>query len=134
MLENLGNVACVCFTTFWKNLLGLLLFDQFITRLTEKITIKIKTIFNYNLIYLKAKQQAPVNKREHGHSHHNVGKDDLSLVSPIAWMVLFSEGLHNFIDGLAIGVGFTESRYKGISISIAVICEEFPHKLGDHYF
>jgi zinc transporter ZupT len=48
-------------------------------------------------------------------------------------MVLFSEGLHNFIDGLAIGVGFTESRYKGISISIAVICEEFPHKLGKNY-
>jgi zinc transporter ZupT len=49
-------------------------------------------------------------------------------------MVLFSEGLHNFIDGLAIGVGFTESRYKGISISIAVICEEFPHKLGKNFF
>jgi zinc transporter ZupT len=67
-------------------------------------------------------------------------------------MIIFGDGLHNFIgkfnlfiflvfsirkslfyslDGLSIGAAFTESILKGISISIAVICEEFPHELGD---
>ena len=69
------------------------------------------------------------NGRAHGHSH-DVSKNDLTLVSPVAWMIIFGDGLHNFIDGLAIGVGFTESIYKGISICVAVICEEFPHELG----
>ncbi len=32
---------------------------------------------------------------------------------------------------MSIGAAFTESVLKGISISLAVICEEFPHELGD---
>lgn len=46
-------------------------------------------------------------------------------------MIIFGDGLHNFIDGLSIGAAFTESVFKGISICLAVICEEFPHELGD---
>ncbi len=46
-------------------------------------------------------------------------------------MIIFGDGLHNFIDGLSIGAAFTESKMKGISICLAVICEEFPHELGD---
>ena len=83
-------------------------------------------------------EEIPLNNLEsnhdrHGHSH-DVNKTDLTLVSPVAWMIIFGDGLHNFIDGLAIGVGFTESIYKGISICIAVICEEFPHELGSFPF
>jgi len=46
-------------------------------------------------------------------------------------MIIFGDGLHNFIDGLSIGAAFTESVLKGISICLAVICEEFPHELGN---
>merc|ERR1719360_350345 len=63
----------------------------------------------------------------HGHSH------DLELggsIAPVAWMIILGDGLHNFIDGLSIGAAFTETLGKGISISIAVACEEFPHELG----
>ena len=67
------------------------------------------------------------NKTHHGHSHHF---ENLHLVSPVAWMIIFGDGLHNFIDGLSIGAAFTESTMKGISICLAVICEEFPHELG----
>jgi zinc transporter ZupT len=63
----------------------------------------------------------------HGHSHD---LSSLHLVSPVAWMIIFGDGLHNFIDGLSIGAAFTESILKGISICLAVICEEFPHELG----
>ena len=44
---------------------------------------------------------------------------------------IFEDGVHNFIDGLSIGAAFSESILTGISISAAVLCEEFPHELGD---
>ena len=73
----------------------------------------------------------------HGHSHHGHSHElpastgGSSDIATVAWMVIFGDGLHNFIDGLSIGAAFTESILSGISISVAVICEEFPHELGD---
>lgn len=67
-------------------------------------------------------------EKRHGHSHDI---ENLNSVAPVAWMIIFGDGLHNFIDGLSIGAAFTESLLKGISICLAVICEEFPHELGD---
>ncbi|XP_069133788.1 metal cation symporter ZIP14-like [Argopecten irradians] len=52
-------------------------------------------------------------------------------VATVAWMIIFGDGIHNFIDGLSIGAAFTESILAGISISLAIICEELPHELGD---
>lgn len=46
-------------------------------------------------------------------------------------MVIFGDGLHNFIDGVSIGASFDESILNGLSVSVAVICEEFPHEMGD---
>ncbi|XP_061849135.1 metal cation symporter ZIP8 [Colius striatus] len=55
----------------------------------------------------------------------------LSKIGTIAWMVTLSDAVHNFIDGLAIGASFTLSLFQGLSTSIAILCEEFPHELGD---
>uniref|UniRef100_UPI00358E5ADE metal cation symporter ZIP14 isoform X2 n=1 Tax=Myxine glutinosa TaxID=7769 RepID=UPI00358E5ADE len=55
----------------------------------------------------------------------------ISRIGTIAWMITLSDGLHNFIDGLAIGASFTVSVFQGVSTSIAILCEEFPHELGD---
>ncbi|XP_039615115.1 metal cation symporter ZIP8 [Polypterus senegalus] len=52
-------------------------------------------------------------------------------IKTIAWMITLSDALHNFIDGLAIGASFTVSMFQGLSTSIAIVCEEFPHELGD---
>ena len=54
-----------------------------------------------------------------------------SKIATVAWMIIFGDGVHNFIDGLSIGAAFTESILTGISVSAAVLCEEFPHELGD---
>ena len=70
------------------------------------------------------------NNNHHGHSHH---LEDLQTVAPVAWMIIFGDSLHNFIDGLSIGAAFTESILKGVSICLAVICEEFPHELGLYF-
>nr|XP_004465564.1 metal cation symporter ZIP8 isoform X2 [Dasypus novemcinctus] len=55
----------------------------------------------------------------------------LSEIGTLAWMITLSDALHNFIDGLAIGASFTLSLLQGLSTSIAILCEEFPHELGD---
>lgn len=52
-------------------------------------------------------------------------------IGTLAWMITFSDALHNFIDGLAIGASFTLSPLQGLSTSIAIVCEEFPHEFGD---
>lgn len=51
-------------------------------------------------------------------------------IKTVAWMIIFGDALHNFIDGLSIGAAFTSSVMTGISVSLAVICEELPHELG----
>ncbi|XP_031165976.1 metal cation symporter ZIP8 [Sander lucioperca] len=55
----------------------------------------------------------------------------ISSIKTVAWMITLSDALHNFIDGLAIGASFTVSVLAGFSTSIAIVCEEFPHELGD---
>ena len=55
-------------------------------------------------------------------------------VAPVAWMIIIGDGLHNFIDGLAIGASFSGSTLVGISTSLAIFCEELPHELGNNLF
>ncbi|XP_071504610.1 metal cation symporter ZIP8-like [Diadema antillarum] len=52
-------------------------------------------------------------------------------IHPVAVMVILGDTLHNFGDGLAIGAAFTVSLGAGLSTSIAVLCHELPHELGD---
>lgn len=61
------------------------------------------------------------------HSSHHEDKP----VAPVAWMIIFGDGLHNFIDGVSIGAAFTDSILAGLSVSLAIFCEELPHELGD---
>ncbi|PNF22333.1 Zinc transporter ZIP14 [Cryptotermes secundus] len=92
-------------------------------------------IYDYQEQAIKASfghQEKPRLSHAHGHEHlmhFEQGKD--SAIATVAWMVVFGDGLHNFIDGLSIGAAFNESLLTGISISVAVMCEEFPHELGD---
>ncbi|EYC14533.1 hypothetical protein Y032_0040g262 [Ancylostoma ceylanicum] len=48
-----------------------------------------------------------------------------------ALVILLGDGVHNFVDGIAIGASFSHSTQLGIVTSIAVICHELPHELGD---
>ncbi|KAH9282520.1 Zinc transporter ZIP14 [Echinococcus granulosus] len=55
----------------------------------------------------------------------------LVKIAPMAWMVLLGDSIHNFMDGMAIAVGFTESPTVGIAICLCILFEELPHELGD---
>lgn len=64
------------------------------------------------------------------HARFEGGKKK-KAIRTVAWMIIFGDGLHNFIDGLSIGAAFTANTMTGVSVSVAVICEELPHELGD---
>jgi len=51
-------------------------------------------------------------------------------ITPVGVMVLIGDILHNFGDGLALGVAFSSSAVAGIGASIAIFCHELPHEFG----
>lgn len=76
-------------------------------------------------------KETEVSHSHHHHEHSKPFEQGRSAIGTVAWMIIFGDGLHNFIDGLSIGAAFSESILAGVSISVAVVCEEFPHELGD---
>jgi len=68
----------------------------------------------------------------HGHSHaHSHLHSAPRNISSVAWMVICGDGIHNLADGLAIGAAFADGYMSGISTSVAVLCHELPHEIGD---
>lgn len=54
-----------------------------------------------------------------------------SHVHPFAYMNLFGDALHNFIDGLIIAGSYIISIPAGIATTIAVLLHEIPQEIGD---
>ena len=53
-------------------------------------------------------------------------------IKPIGWVVLISDGIHNFADSLVIGAAFSQDLTIGITTTVAIGCHEIPHELGKH--
>ena len=66
--------------------------------------------------------------RHHGHSHaHSHITSRPKSISSVAWMVIFGDGIHNFVDGLSIGAAMTRGLPEGISIALALSLGNYPH-------
>lgn len=67
---------------------------------------------------------------ESGRLHH---KHEYSGTSgkALAANILFSGGVHSFIDGVAIAAGFAVGHHVGLATTIAVLIHEVPHHLAD---
>lgn len=65
------------------------------------------------------------------HWHHHGEDTEEDHVHPVGKLVLFSDGVHNFIDGIIIGTSFLASTSLGVATTIAVILHEIPQEIGD---
>lgn len=50
---------------------------------------------------------------------------------PFAYMNLFGDAIHNFIDGLIIGGSYIVSIPLGVATTLAVVFHEIPQEIGD---
>ena len=50
---------------------------------------------------------------------------------PLSFMILLGDGLHNFIDGMVIGISYMAGIELGIVTTLAVIFHEIPQEIGD---
>ena len=64
---------------------------------------------------------------------HHVHDEDSSHkhISPVGRIVLFSDGVHNFLDGAIIAAGYMVSIEVGIATTIAIMLHEIPQEIGD---
>jgi zinc and cadmium transporter len=61
--------------------------------------------------------------------HHHSGEQ--AVRTPVTYLILLADGLHNFIGGLAIAASFMVSVEAGIVTWIAAAAHEVPQELGD---
>ena len=52
-------------------------------------------------------------------------------LKPSGTLILVGDGIHNFVDGVAIAAAFLVDMRLGIGTTIAVIAHEIPQELGD---
>ncbi|OQV24964.1 Zinc transporter ZIP14 [Hypsibius exemplaris] len=77
---------------------------------------------------IESLEKERVHFHEHVHVEFEKGQPGIQT---IAWLILSGDSIHKFVDGLSIGAAFSISTLQGVSIAIAVLCEELPHELGD---
>lgn len=62
------------------------------------------------------------------HHHHSVKHPE---IAPFSYLILISDGLHNFIDGLIIAGSFLSGFPIGAITTLAVIIHEIPQEIGN---
>lgn len=108
---------------------GALLGDALIHLIPEAFKNSVNQLITSTLIITGVIIFFILEKFLHWH-HHGEDKEETNI-HPVGELILFSDGVHNFIDGLIIGVSFIVSVPVGIATTIAVILHEIPQEIGD---
>lgn len=67
----------------------------------------------------------------HWHHHGEAEDKEKKHVHPAGQLVLVSDSVHNFIDGVIIGASFLISIPVGLATTLAVVLHEIPQEIGD---
>ncbi len=108
---------------------GSLLGDAFIHLIPEAMESSLPVVYTSLLIILGVLIFFTLEKFLHWH-HHGEDKNE-PHVHPVGKLILFSDGVHNAIDGLVIGASFMVSPAIGVATTIAVVLHEIPQEIGD---
>lgn len=65
------------------------------------------------------------------HWHHNQHIEGIKKEAPLGYISLFTDGLHNFIDGILIASAWMVSPEIGLATTMAVIAHEIPQEISD---
>jgi zinc and cadmium transporter len=65
------------------------------------------------------------------HWHHCHHHEQHEKTKPAAYLNIFGDVIHNFVDGLVIAASYSVSVEVGIATTIAVILHEIPQEIGD---
>lgn len=108
---------------------GALLGDAFIHLIPEAFESSIHATLVSILIIIGVLFFFILEKFLHWH-HHGEDKEEPNIHS-VGKLLLLSDGFHNLIDGIIIGVSFLVSVPVGIATTLAVILHEIPQEIGD---
>ena len=108
---------------------GALLGDALIHLIPEALETSLNTTVTGVLIIAGILFFFILEKFLHWH-HHGEDKED-NYIHPVGKLVLFSDGIHNFMDGIIIGASFLVSTSVGLATTLAVILHEIPQEIGD---
>ncbi|MEK7181708.1 MAG: ZIP family metal transporter [Patescibacteria group bacterium] len=124
-----GNALQKYVSVFISLAVGALLGDAFIHLIPEALENSENASATSILIVVGILSFFVLEKILHWH-HHG---EDISEehIHPVGKLVLLSDVLHNFIDGIIIAASFTVSIPVGIATTIAVILHEIPQEIGD---
>jgi len=62
------------------------------------------------------------------HHHHSTSHPK---IMPFSYLILISDGIHNFIDGLVMAASFMVDFHAGITVTLAIALHEIPQEIGD---
>lgn len=63
--------------------------------------------------------------------HHHHRRHDTDALKPIVPLIVFGDGVHNFIDGTVIAATFMVDIRLGIITTLAIVAHELPQEIGD---
>jgi zinc and cadmium transporter len=67
----------------------------------------------------------------HPHAAHHHAPAESAVTPQTAAVILWGDALHNFTDGIVLGVSFAASAEVGLVSALAIIAHEVPQEIGD---